>query len=189
MFDPVTTKELNGLLHMAMEKHNLDPKKTYVEFTWWDNVFRPLDITDCNWEKSEFIMVFGDTPCNTFYENSDGFVIPAGFWIFENAAYVEQVVHRPMTVSQVMDSEFMLQFDTVKFLFSNSPVNCRVDINPYKTRVYRNRADETVLAFYAENRDAGEWAPISRMKPDHIRLIDDSPPESKWKGVSDSPAA
>ena len=39
------------------------------------------------------------------------------------------------------------------------------------------------------NRDGGEWQPISGMKPDHIRLIDDSPPESKWKGVSDSPTA
>ena len=189
MYDPVTTQELNGLLHMAVEKHNLDPEKTYIEFSWWDKKYRPLDITDCNWEKSEFIMVFGDMLCNTFYKNSDGVVIPTGFWIFENAAYVEQVIHRPMTVSQIMDSKFMLQFDTAKFLFSNSPINYYVNINPYKTCIYKNRAEETILALYAEDRDSGEWQPISKMKPDHIRLIDDSPSEPKWKGISDSPTA
>ena len=94
-----------------------------------------------------------------------------------------------MTVSQIMDSRFMLQFDTVKFLFSNSPVNYRVDVNPYKTRVYKNQAGDTILALYAEDRDGGEWRPISGMKPDHIRLIDDSPSEYKWKGASDSPTA
>lgn len=189
MYDPITTQELNGLLHMAVEKYNLDPEKTYIEFSWWDKKYRPLNITDCDWKKSEFIMVFGDTLCNTFYENSDGVVIPTGFWIFKNAAYVEQVIHRPMTVSQIMDSRFMFQFNTVKFLFSNSPVNYGVDVNPYKTRVYKNRAGDTILALYAEDRDSGEWRPISGMKPDHIMLIDDSPSEYKWKGVSDSPAA
>ena len=189
MYDPITTQELNGLLHMAVEKYNLDPEKTYIEFTWWDKKYRPLNITDCDWKKSEFIMVFGDTLCNTFYENSDGVVIPTGFWIFENAAYVEQVIHRPMTVSQIMDSRFMFQFNTVKFLFSNSPINYYVNINPYKTRVYKNRASETILALYAEDRDSGEWRPISGMKPDHIMLIDDSPSEYKWKDVSDSPTA
>lgn len=189
MREPISTKDFNKLLHMAVEKYGLDPAKTYVEFTWWDKKYRPLDITDCNWEKSEFVMVFGDTLCNTFYKNGDGFVIPTGFWILENAAYAEQVVHRPMRVSQLMDDEFMLQFDTVKFLFSNSPVNYRVDVNPYKTRVYRNRAGETILALYAEDRDGGEWRPISEMKPDYIGLVDDSPREPKWEGAPDSPAA
>ena len=189
MYDPITTHEFNGLLHMAVEKHNLDPENTYIEFTWWDKKYRPLDITDCNWKKSEFIMVFGDTLCNTFYKNSGGDVIPTGFWILENTAYADKVIHRPMTVGKIMDSEFMLQFDTVKFLFANSPVNYRVDVNPYKTRVYKNRAGETILALYAEDRDGGEWRPISEMKPDHIMLIDNNPPEFKWKGASDSPMA
>ena len=92
-----------------------------------------------------------------------------------------------MTVSKIMDNKFMLQFDTVKFLFSNSPINYYVDINPYKTCIYRNRAGETILALYVEDRDSSEWQPISRMKPSHIRLIDDSPLEFKWKGSSDSP--
>ena len=186
MYDPITTQEFNGLLHMAVEKHNLDPENTYIEFTWWDKKYWPLDITDCNWKKSEFIMVFGDTLCNTFYKNSDGYVIPTGFWILENAAYVDKVIHRPMTVSKIMDSKFMLQFDTVKFLFSNSPINYYVDINPYKTRIYKNRGGETILALYAEDRDSGEWQPISGMKPDHIMLIDNNPPEFKRKGASDS---
>ena len=79
MYDPITTHEFNSLLHMAVEKHNLDPENTYIEFTWWDKKYRPLDITDCNWKKSEFIMVFCDTLCNTFYKNSGGDVIPTGF--------------------------------------------------------------------------------------------------------------
>ena len=187
MYDPITAQEFNGLLHMAVEKYNLDPENTYIEFTWWDEKYRRLDITDCNWKKSEFILVFGDTLCNTFYKNIDGDVIPTGFWILENTVYVDKVIHRPMTVSKIMDNKFMLQFDTVKFLFSNSPINYYVDINPYKTCIYRNRAGETILALSVEDRDSSEWQPISRMKPSHIRLIDDSPLEFKWKGSSDSP--
>ena len=187
MYDPITAQEFNGLLHMAVEKYNLDPENTYIEFTWWDKKYRPLDITDCNWKKSEFILVFGDTLCNTFYKNIDGDVIPTGFWILENTVYIDKVIHRPMTVSKIMDNKFMLQFDTVKFLFSNSPINYYVDINPYKTCIYRNRAGETILALYVEDRDNSEWQPISRMKSSYIRLIDDSPLEFKWKGSSDSP--
>ena len=57
----------------------------------------------------------------------------------------------------------------------------------HDSRRCRNRAGETILALYAEDRDSSEWQPISRMKPDHIRMIDDSPLEFKWKGSSDSP--
>lgn len=171
MNDMMTTREFNQLLHMAVQKYSLDPSKTYIECTWWDKVFKPFTITDCNWEKSEFIIVFGDTPCNTFH---DGVVIPAGFWVFSNAVYIEQVVHRPMTASEIIDNEFMLQFDNVKFMFASSPVNYRIDINPYKTCVYKNRANETILALHVEDRDGGEWQPFSSMTSDSIKLVDDS---------------
>lgn len=59
MNDPITTIEFNRLLHMAVDKYNLDPNSTYVEFTWWDGVFKPLICTDCDRKKNQFIMVFG----------------------------------------------------------------------------------------------------------------------------------
>ena len=42
--------ELNSLLHMAVDRHGLDPANTYIEFTWWDNVFKPLTGFDCGME-------------------------------------------------------------------------------------------------------------------------------------------
>ena len=171
MNEPMTTTELNNLLHMAVDKYNLDPQNTYVEFTWWDNMFKPLTCIDCNNNKNMFIMVFGDELCNVRWKNKDGHVIPTGFYIWKDAKSIDRVVHRPLTVSRLIDNEFMLEFGTVGFLFANSPINYWVDINPFKTRVYKNSEGETILSFYAEDRDGGEWTPFSAMTPDSIKQI------------------
>lgn len=176
MFEPLTTRELNQLLHMAVEKHALDPSRTYIEITWWDKVFKPMIQLDGNRSKSKSwsILVFGEENCSTFYKRSDGLVIPTGFWIWKDACYVDNVVHRPNTVKWLMDNQMLLEFETAKFLFSNSPINYYVDINPFKTCVYKNRAGDSILALYAEDRDGGEWRPFSDMQPSCIRLIDDN---------------
>ena len=174
--EPLTTLELNGLLHMATEKHKLDPEKTYVEFTWWKGVFKPLVDTDCSHDTSSYVMVFGENPCNfwkSFRHNGEH--IPCGFYVLKDMVWPDRVVHRPITVSHIMDSAFMMGFKYAKFLFSSSPVNYYVDANPYKTCVYKNWANETILCFYADDRDSGEWKSISRMKADDVRLVDDSP--------------
>ena len=67
----------------------------------------------------------------------------------------------------------MCNFVTVEFLFSNSPVNYWVDINPFKTKIYKNGNGETILAFYVDDRDSSEWRPISEVKPEYIKLICD----------------
>ena len=168
--------ELNSLLHMAVDRHGLDPEKTYIEFTWWDNVFKPMTDFDCGMAggKSWGLLVFGEENCNTFYKRSDGIVVPTGFWINKDAVYIDWVVHRPKTIKCLMDNQMLLADDEVRFLFANSPINYYVGINPFKTRVYRNLANECVLAFYADDRDSGEYRPFSELKPDHIELIDDS---------------
>ena len=171
MNEPMTTIELNKLLHMAVGKYNLNPKNTYVEFTWWDNTFKPLICTDCNNKKSLFIMVFGDNFCNIRGKNSNGFTIPTGFYVWKDAKSIDKVVHRPLTVSQLIDNKFMLEFDNVGFLFSNSPINYWVNINPFKTRVYKNSEEEMILSFYADDRDTGELQPFSNMTPDSIKQI------------------
>ena len=102
---------------------------------------------------------------------ANGFVIPTGFYIWKNAKSIDRVVHRPLTISHLLDSEFMLEFDTVGFLFANSPINYWVDINPFKTRVYKNDEGETILSFYAEDRDSGELQPFSNMTSDSIKQI------------------
>ena len=168
--------ELNSLLHMAVDRHGLDPAKTYIEFTWWDNVFKPMTDFDCGMDgdKSWGLLVFGEENCNTFYKRSDGIVVPTGFWINKDAVYIDWVVHRPKTLKWLMDDPMLLEHDEVRFLFANSPINYYVGINPFKTRVFRNMANECVLAFYADDRDSGEFRPFSELKPDHIELIDDS---------------
>jgi hypothetical protein len=168
----ILTAEFYNYLKMIIEHHKLKPKNTYVEITWWDNVFRPLIITDCDRRESKYIMVFGDTLCNTWGKNKNGEVMPTGFWIYNDAYRVEQVVHRPLTLDKIFDAKYLSDFDTVEFLFSNSPVNYWVDINPFKTRIYKNGNGETILSFYVDDRD-GEWRPISEVKPEYIKLVSD----------------
>jgi hypothetical protein len=43
----ILTADFYNYLKMIVEHHKLEPKNTYVEITWWDNVFRPLITTDC----------------------------------------------------------------------------------------------------------------------------------------------
>lgn len=169
----ITTRELNQLLHMAVEKHGLDPKTTYIEFTWWDNVFKPMVQIDCDRYMSWIILVFGRDNCNLFYTSKDMPIVPTAFWIWKDAAYVDHVIHRPITVNRLMDNPMLLDFKTAKFLFSSSPVNHYVNINPYKTCVYKNRANDTVLAFYADDRDSGEYKPFSQIEPKDIKVVDD----------------
>ena len=139
-------------------------------------MFKPMIEFDCggNDGRSWGILVFGDDNCSTFYKRDDGIVVPTGFWIYKDAVYLDQVVHRPTTLKWLMDNPMLLEHDEVRFLFTNSPINYYVGINPFKTRVYKNLANEYVLAFYADDRDSGEYRPFSELKPDHIELIDDS---------------
>lgn len=169
----ILTAEFYNYLKMIVEHHKLEPKNTYVEITWWDNVFRPLITTDCDRRESNYIMVFGRTLCNTCGKNENNEVIPTGFWIYNDAYRVEQVVHRPLTLDTIFDAKYLSDFDTVEFLFSNSPVNYWVDINPFKTKIYKNTNGETILSFYVDDRDSGEWRPISTVKPEHIKLVSD----------------
>lgn len=168
----LTTRQFNKLLHMAVDKYGLDPKNTYVEITWWDNVFRPLVITDCNRNDSSNILVFGDNTCNSYKHPANNIVFPVGFWIWDESIDTKTVIHRPIVVDYILDSEFMAEFDKVKFLFENSPVNYYVDINPFQTRIYKNHKNETILCFYVEARDSGEWQPFENLKPDHIKMFD-----------------
>ena len=79
-----------------------------------------------------------------------------------------------MTVSKLIDSEFMLEFETVGFLFSNSPINYWVDINPFKTRIYKNNDGETILSLYADDMDNGEWESFSNLTSNSIKQICES---------------
>jgi hypothetical protein len=169
----ILTAQFYDYLKMIVEHHKLDPKNTYVEITWWDNVFRPLITTDCDRRESNYIMVFGNTLCNTYGKNGNGEVMPTGFWIYNDAYRAEQVIHRPLTLDTIFDAKNLSNFDTVEFLFSNSPVNYWVDINPFKTKIYKNGNGETILSFYVDDRDSGEWRPISTVKTEHIKLVSD----------------
>ena len=168
----ITTQQFNKLLQLAVDKYQLDPKKTYVEITWWDDVFKPLCLTDCDWEDSCSILLFGSTPCNSYKHLANDIKFPTGFWIWNDATYADKVLHRPMNVDWLLNSSFMAQFDNVKFLFENSPVNYYVDINPFKTRVYRNREGETILCFYVDDRDSGEWQPFDVLTEKSIKMFD-----------------
>lgn len=180
MFEPLTTKQFDTLLKLAIVKYNLDPRKTYLELTWWDHIFKPCIACDANNSTNEFVIVFSDINCQKWSDN-----IPCGFYIYNGAVIPNNVVHYPMTINHFINNEFMLGFDTVKFMLSGgdwSPVNVKFTINPFKTTLYINRENENILTLYAEDRDSGEWESFDNFTSNRIRLVDNSYKQTKYKG-------
>jgi len=169
----MTTKEFNGLLRMAVEKYGLDPAKTYVESTWGTSEFRPLIAVDCDRDENMFTMVFGKTLCNIWGAKFMADVIPCGFYVEADQPWPDMVVHRSATMSALLDNELMLGFNNVKFLFEASPGNYRVHINPFKTRIYRNWANEVIFCLYVVMLPTDR--PILQMSEDDLVMIDKSP--------------
>lgn len=166
----MTKKDFNRLLDLAVEKSGemIDATNTYVVLTWWDGKFMPLITLDGNWRDKEDYLVFGDVPCNKWHSG-----LPSAFWINTGAVRADEVVHKPKTLSSVRN---ILNADrpTVKFLLCASPRNMWIDINPWKTRVIRNREGETFLCLYVDDRDSGEMVPFEKMTADRIQVIDET---------------
>lgn len=171
----IIVKDFRHLLETAVSTHKLNPGNTFVEFTWWDKtIFKPLTYLDRT-EHGNPLLVFGDVNC-AFYKAVGGDqVFPTGFYINQNATVAENVVCRPYTLRDVFYRS-VLDYDenkAVKFMFSNSPVNYYVQINPFKTKVYKNRNGETILTLYANDRDSGEFQSASKVEEKHIVLFKD----------------
>ena len=171
----ITVKDFRHLLETAVSTHTLNPENTFVEFTWWDKtIFKPLIYLD-RAEHGNPLLVFGEANC-AFYKAIGGdHVFPTGFYINPEATVAENVVCRPYTLRDVFYRS-VLNYDddkTVKFMFSNSPVNYYVQINPFQTKVYKNRNGETILTLYADDRDSGEFQPASKVEGKHIALLTD----------------
>ena len=175
--EPMSVQQFNQLLHMAVDKSGCDPAKMYVELTWWDGIFKPLDCVDCNNEENYSILVFGDTSINTFKLGKNA-PIPVGFYVLADMVDVNRVIHRPMTVDKLIDNKWMADFETVRFLLCGSPRNTWIEIDPFKTKIYINHNSEVILSLYVDDRDSGEWLPFSRMTPDRIEVIDDGPKDT-----------
>ena len=165
----MTTQEFNKLLHMAVDKGNLDPEKTYIALTWWKRIFLPLDIMDSDgWrEHKTFFLVFGDDELRL-----GCYKLPLGFYIDKTTNWIDRVIRHPLTLSKIIDSKEMLSYDSIKFIICHSPINSRTDINPFKTRIIKNFEGDTILCFYIEDRDSGEMVEFNRMTAEDIQLID-----------------
>ena len=168
----MTNKEFQHLLDMAISRGDLNMvglDKVYVMLTWWDDEFLPLTDLDGNWRTGEKICIFGsrECSCNKWHDG-----LPCAFWIAKDAVRIEQATHRPLTLKTLYHMTGDNEEAPRKFLISNSPRNVFVDINPFNTRIIRNWEGETMLCFYAENRDSGEMVPFERMTESSIEVID-----------------
>lgn len=177
----MTNKEFQHLLDMAISRGNLKEvglDKVYVALTWWDDVFLPLINLDGSWRTGEKICVFGskEDACNKWHNG-----LPCAFWIAKDAVRIERATHRPLTLKPLYLMTGDKEYAPRKFLISNSPRNVFVDINPFKTRIIRNREGETMLCFYAEDRDSGEMVPFERMTEKDIIVIDDHKGPGEYK--------
>ena len=171
----ITVKDFRHLLETAVSTHKLNPESTFVEFTWWDKtIFRPLTYFDRT-DHGNPLLVFGEVNCAIYKAFGSDRAFPTGFYINPEATAAENVVCRPYTLRDVFYRS-VLDYDenkAVKFMFSSSPVNYYVQINPFKTKVYKNRNGETILALYADDRDGGEFRPASKVEANHIALFKD----------------
>ena len=177
----MTNKEFQHLLDMAISRGDLNMvglDKVYVMLTWWDDVFLPLITLDGSWRTGEKICVFGsrEDACNKWHNG-----LPCAFWIAKDAVRIEQATHRPLTLKSLYLMTGDKEEAPRKFLISNSPRNVFVDINPFKTRIIRNWEGETMLCFYAEDRDSGEMVPFERMTEKDIIVIDDHKGPGEYK--------
>jgi hypothetical protein len=161
---------------MAVDRYGLDPSKTYIEFTWWNEVFKPMIDLDSDGDGSSSwsVLVFGNKNCNTFNRRSDGIVVPTGFWVYKDAVYIDQVIHRPTTLKWLIDDPMLLEHDEVRFLFANSPVNYHVNINPFNTKVYRNMTGNVCWRSMWTIGIAESIVHFSELKPNCIEFIDDN---------------
>lgn len=171
----ITVKDFRHLLETAVSTHTLNLESTFVEFTWWDKtIFKPLIYLD-HTEHGNPLLVFGDVNC-AFYKAIGGDqVFPTGFYVNPEATAAENVVCRPYTLRDVFYRSVLNHDDdkTVKFMFSNAPVNYYVQINPFQTKVYKNRNGETILTLYADDRDGGEFQLASKVEGKNIALFKD----------------
>ena len=152
--------------------------KVYVMLTWWDDVFLPLITLDGSCRTGEKICVFGsrEDACNKWHNG-----LPCAFWIAKDAVRIEQATHRPLTLKSLYHMTGDNEEAPRKFLISNSPRNVFVDINPFRTRIIRNGEGETMLCFYAEDRDDGEMVPFERMTEKDIIVIDEHKGPGEYK--------
>jgi hypothetical protein len=168
----MTNKEFQRLLDMAISRGNLNEvglDKVYVMLTWWNDEFRPLITLDGNWRTGEKICVFGskEDSCNKWHDG-----LPCAFWIASDAVRIEQVTHRPRTLSTLYGMQGDNENAPRKFLISDSPKNLFVDINPSRTRIIRNWEGETMLCFYVDDNSGERHTPFERMTEDSIEVID-----------------
>lgn len=171
----ITVKDFRHLLETAISTHMLNPENTFVEFTWWDKtIFKPLIYIDQT-EHRNPLLVFGEVNCAFYKEAGGNRVFPTGFYINQEATSAENVVCRPYTIRDAFYRSALNCDDDkmVKFMFSNSPVNYYVQIDPFKTKVYKNRNGETILTLYADDRDGGEFQPASKVEGKNIALLTD----------------
>lgn len=164
MFEPLTCEQFAKLMQLTVDKYKLDPETTYLELTWWDKVFKPC--ISMSTDDSRFVVVFSNDDCQKWSDD-----MPCGFYIFNDAVHIDNVVHRPMRISNFLNNEWMQGFANVKFMMTGSPQNFEIQINPFKTRVYKNRDNETIVCLYAEDRDSGEWVPFDNITANNIELI------------------
>lgn len=180
----MTTREFNHLLHVATTAQNLNPSNTYVELKIEKaegNVlsFRPLLDFWKDVESKAHEAVFSRYDVKMFPNG-----VPTGFFLNTEARFVEDIIHRPLRLSSLLDNKEMLGFDHERFVLAGDgkfPVFLQID--PFDTTVYLNAAGDCILALAADmtgyigkdpvRADEGRCRSLDSLKPEDIHYVED----------------
>lgn len=165
-------EDFKRLLELALSKLPNDLSKVYVELTWWDKVYKPLDVLDV--ENNSSLLVFGADNCSTYKFNDK--IYPTDFIITSNPQHEHEVIRHPLTFDMLYNYSLRNKYNgltDIKFLVCSHdvPINATIDINPFKTSIYENTEDSAILLFYASDGGSEANRPVIQMKADYIDVF------------------
>ena len=159
--------EFKYMLNIIQQKlGGIDPTKVFVEFTWWAGKYKPLIAFDCDMETNTNILVFGNEECG---KNTKSYPYPT---------YSYGIPKYAITLDKVIKMVEIAQFDEINFLLMSDdvPVNCFVDINPFKTKLFIKpipKYDKHVLAFFASDGGSESKKSIYKLTTNSIEIVKD----------------
>ena len=144
--------DFKKIINVVNEKtRDIDPSRVYIEFTWWTQKYKPLVYIDLDKYIQSYVLIFGSDCCNKTYDNE-----PCNFYLHSNADNVNTVIHYPLTLKDIdfwLPANNKAEFKNIEFMMCSDdiPLNCTVEINPFRTQLFIKEDETAILAFYASD--------------------------------------
>lgn len=148
--------DFKKIINVVNEKtKDIDPSHVYIEFTWWTQKYKPLVYIDLDKYIQSYVLIFGETECNKTSNNE-----PCNFYLKTDSEYANMCIQYPWTLEHLnaflMADRPSLGLENIEFMLCSDdiPLNCTVEINPFKTQLLVKDDNTAILTFYASDGGA-----------------------------------